>query len=275
MSGLDDWKGRVGQEWAARADAMEGLLGPVGEGALQALGDLSGQRVLDLGCGAGDTAVALKAAGGLVTGVDVSADLIALAKQRDPEISWRLADAATAAFDEPFDVLYSRCGAMFFDDPVSAYAHLRGQMVPHARLAIAVWRGAAENGWARIPLDAAEPILGAEAVRLPPAGGAGPFGWADPEPVLAMLEKAGWRNVRVAPIDRTSIISTGDDPDPITRATAFTMRIGILAARLRGTDKAVRDAVRDALADRFSQHLTPAGVALPAAGWVYQAENAG
>ena len=273
MTGRDDWQGRVGAEWAARADAMEGLLGPLGQAGLEALGDVAGERVLDLGCGAGDTALALARAGAEVTGIDVSPDLIALARAADARgrVDWVLADAARHGFAAPFDALHSRCGAMFFDRPEAGWAHLRGQMVPGGRLVVTCWRAAALNGWVTLPLDAARPVLGASLTAYPDAGGAGPFGWADPDQVRALLAAAGWREVALTAVDREAAIGTGDDPDPVERAVLFLMRIGTLASRLRDVDRPVRAKVRAALAEACAPLVEGGAVRVPTAGWVVSA----
>ncbi|QPH53536.1 class I SAM-dependent methyltransferase [Pontivivens ytuae] len=273
MATIEDWKGRVGREWADKADAMEGLLGPIGAEGMAALGSVSGHSVLDLGCGAGDTALALAARGAEVTGVDVSEDLLAVARTQPgaERVTWRLADASSATFEQPFDALHSRCGAMFFDDPAAGWAHLRTQVTPGGQLAVSCWRAASLNGWVTIPLAAARPVLGEEATQAPPAGGAGPFGWADEAYVRDLLTGAGWSDVALTPVDREAAISTGSDPDPVARATAFTLRIGILASRLRERSEEERAAVADALAAAFAPLVREGAVRIPTAGWIVTA----
>ncbi len=272
MTGLADWQGRVGAEWAARADAMEGLLGPVGRAGIDALGDVAGLRVLDLGCGAGDTALDLAERGAEVVGIDVSPDLIALARARSEAVEWRLEDAAAARFDPPLDAIHSRCGAMFFDDPVGAWGHLRGQLRPGGRLAVSCWRDASENGWVTVPLQAAGDLLPEDRRALPPAGGAGPFGWAEESHVRDILGQAGWRDIALTPVDREAALGTGDDPDPVARAVAFTTRIGVLAARLRDLPPERRSEVKARLAEAFSPLLRDGAVRVPTAGWVVTAQ---
>jgi len=269
MTGLSDWTGRVGREWADKADAMDGLLGPVGAAGIAALGDLRGQRVLDLGCGAGDTAFMLADGGAQVTGLDVSPDLLQVARGLDAgnRIDWVLDDAATHVFEAPFDALHSRCGAMFFDDPHNAWTHLRNQMRPDGMLSVTCWRQAALNGWVTVPLQAARPILGDELTRAPSTGGPGPFGWADPQYVGPLLQGAGWRDVTWTPVDSPARISTGSDPDPVERAVAFMTRIGTLASRLRDVDRDTRAQVADALRSALTPLVRDGYVEVPTAGW--------
>ena len=85
LASREDWIGRTGQEWAKRAEALDLLLGPAGDEGLRTLAARPGERILDLGCGSGASTAALAAAvtpAGLATGVDVSPDLVALARTR-------------------------------------------------------------------------------------------------------------------------------------------------------------------------------------------------
>jgi SAM-dependent methyltransferase len=264
-----EWRGRVGREWAARDAAMDGLLGPAGRAGLARLAVRPGERVLDLGCGSGHTAVAMAGAGAVVTGIDISPDLLALARARSDAVTWIEADAATAALPGPFDALYSRCGAMFFDEPVPAWAHLRAAMLPAGRMVVVCWREAAANGWATVPLDAAAPVLGpAEAPR---GTGPGPFSWAEPGVFAPILEGAGWRDVAWEGIETVARLSAGDDPDPVARAVAFTLRIGTMASRLEGRPPEQRAAVAERLAAAYAPLVRNGAVELPAAAWIVTA----
>ena len=77
-----------------------------------------------------------------------------LARNRTPAVEFRLADAATAAFARDFDLVVSRFGVMFFDQPIAAFRNIRSAMKPGGRLAFVCWRGAAENDWTRLPMGA-------------------------------------------------------------------------------------------------------------------------
>src|SRR2546423_10023308 len=145
----------------------------------------TGERVLDVGCGAGASSLDLAArvgAGGHVLGVDISEPLIsrarALAPQDTPAL-FQVADASSTELPEgAFDILFSRFGVMFFDDPTAAFAHMRRALKPGARVAFVCWRGMAENDWVRLPMGAMEGILPPTAPPGPE--GSGPFSFGDP-----------------------------------------------------------------------------------------------
>ncbi|MEL6584323.1 MAG: class I SAM-dependent methyltransferase [Pseudomonadota bacterium] len=269
-----DWMGRVGKEWAKRSDALDALLAPVGDVGLQKMGGVAGEQILDLGCGAGTTALALAQTGATITGVDVSPDLLGLAAERDEAdaVNWVLGDASAIKYPTAFDGLYSRCGAMFFDQPMIAFAHLRFQMRPGARLVVVCWRDAEQNAWARVPLEAAQDILGAEMTALPPAGGIGPFGWARAQTFIDILQSTGWSDLEHDPVDRLAPVGQVDDDDPLESAVAQCLRIGPLASRLRAAPPTTKTLVADALRktlERF-QHKDGA-VKLGSAAWVISA----
>ena len=161
MASRDDWKGRLGAEWAARGAALAPLLDPPAAAGLAHLGLAPGQSVIDLGCGAGPSTRALCDAvgpGGRVLGIDISPDLVRAAREHlagRSGVSVIEADAASHVFDgERFDALYSRFGAMFFDDPGAAFSNLRSALVPAGRAVFVAWRPMAENAWAALPLSA-------------------------------------------------------------------------------------------------------------------------
>lgn len=279
MASIDDWRGDLGAEWARRQAIMDIMLKPFGDAAMAALGDVRGKHVLDLGCGGGDTSFALAGAGADATGLDVSADLIALAKSRQAEngapVSFICDDAASAGHEHKFDALFSRFGAMFFDDQPAAYAHLRSVMKPGADLAISCWRLPKENEWAMAPLSLVRHLLPEPAPM--PKFAPGPFAWSVPEETFEpALEAAGWSDIAWGPLDFQVQMGKGledeFDGDPVEAATAFCMTIGPNASRLRGVDDSLRTKVEAIIRAAMAERVQDGAVWASAAGWLVTAK---
>jgi SAM-dependent methyltransferase len=270
----DEWIGRTGQEWARRGDALDLLLGPAADAGLDALSPRPGERILDLGCGAGASTEALARAvvpTGSVTAIDVSPDLIALARKRlegNALVNLLEADAQTHSFEHHgHDALYSRFGSMFFEDPHAAFANLNGTLKPGARAVFVAWSDPSRNQWASVPMTFAAEGLGA---ARPPSG-PGPFAWAAPETFHEALGKGGFSSIRETELEFMAEISEGTDPDPVTRAVNFLMKIGSLAARLRGASEEAKAEARAFLQKRLARHVRDDAVRLLASAWIIEA----
>lgn len=262
-----DWQGRVGQEWAEKAAYLDAMMRPIGDAGLTALGDVSAKSVLDIGCGAGDTSRALTALGATVTGADISPDLLDIARTRGGA-DYLLADASRDDLGGPYDAVYSRCGAMFFADPVAGWRHIRQAARSGADLSIVCWAPAKDNGWAAIPVKIGRSIAGDGAFPASPKNAPGPFAWADTEYFSAILNDAGWQDVQWQGFETLVEIGAGPDSDPIERAVFFMTRIGSLARGLSSLSDPLRDEIKAALRVAFADYVQNDKVMLPAKTWV-------
>ena len=257
-------------------EQMDGQLVGLGDAAISAADIAMGDRVLDVGCGCGATTIALAqlvGPSGSVVGCDISEPMLARATERCIELnvsnaSFSVSDVQTAQLPGPFDVVFSRFGVMFFDDPVAAFANMRSATRPSGRLAFVCWQPADLNDSFSVIGRAANDVLGPPEPTPPDAPGPTAFG--DPERVRAILRDAGWGAVGVVECRRTMQAFGTRDLD---KGIAGAMRIGGMARRLVGqtpetTDRA-RAAVRSALADRW----TPNGWMTDGVCWVVTASN--
>ncbi len=202
---IEYWNSEAGQNWVRNADKLDQLLEPFLGAILERAALSRGEHVLDIGCGAGaltfDAARIVREDRGGV-GVDVSAPLVALARQRATQLNlpatFITEDASTFRADKPLDAAVSRFGVMFFDDPVSAFTSLRRNLRPEGRLVFACWAPLPENAWARFALDAVRPHL-SQVPAPPPPGSPGPFAFADPAYLTSILQNAGWRGIHLEP----------------------------------------------------------------------------
>ncbi len=269
------WNGPSGQRWAADQPSIDPGIRHYGEAAMVAAGARPGERVLDVGCGAGDTTLELaRRVGpeGRVVGVDVSAPMLARARERAEgveTIAFLEADASAHAFSETkFDLLFSRFGVMFFDDPVAAFTNLRSALDRGGRLAFVCWRALAENAWARVPLEAAMAASGATDPW--PTGGPGPFALGERGKVESVLDAAGFVDVEVVPRDFEHRWGSAEPPT-LEEAVDAAMIYGPSARITMTADDATKRRVRDAVRGAFEPYLRADGVFLGSAVYVVTA----
>jgi trans-aconitate methyltransferase len=266
-----DWQTRIGDVWAAewrRTDRSLANLSSRLNAAILAAAPRDSGGVLDIGCGAGATSLALAAARPdlAVTGIDLSPALVAIARERVPRASFHVADAAQDEVNVRPDLIVSRHGVMFFADPVAAFRRLHTLASPGAPLVFSCFRDRAHNPWAG---DLVAEVAGTMPVSA--AGYApGPFGFADPALVADILARAGWRAAVAEPVDFAYVAGEGDDP--IADAVSYFTRIGPLASTIAAADPADRPGLIDRLATALAHRRADSCVQFPASAWVWSAE---
>jgi len=273
---IEYWSGSVGQRWTRYQEAMDRVVRPHGDAAIATAYLLPGERILDVGCGCGDTSLALSrlvGAEGHVLGVDISPPMLERAKERLSErgagsapIDFLEADAASAPLPTNHDLVFSRFGVMFFADPTAAFSHLRTRLRGSGRLAFVCWRAPEQNPWATLPVAAVAPHLVAEPPGDPLAPG--PFAFADPARVESILESAGYGEISLVPVERRlQWTRTADLP----AALDLLVNIGPTSRRLAEASPEVRARAIDALSAFLQQQLTPEGLFFDSATWLVTA----
>jgi SAM-dependent methyltransferase len=267
---IDYWNAQAGDVWARLQDELDRQLEPLGRAAITALDPRPGEQILDIGCGCGQSTLALaEAVGpqGAVIGADISRPMLDIARARlaeQPQARLLEADVQTYPFPrQSLDAVFSRFGVMFFEDPTAAFANVRAALKPGGRIAFVCWRGMMENPWMTIPLLAALQKL---PPPTPPQPGApGPFAFADPERVRAVLDGAGFEAVEIRPHD-TPI--GGNDLDASVR---MALRIGPLGALLRDNPQVRPADVEDDIRQALMPHVRDGRLYVDSATWIVTA----
>ncbi|MHB8438380.1 MAG: class I SAM-dependent methyltransferase [Acidimicrobiales bacterium] len=271
------WNTRGGDQWVREGARYDAMLAPCAVRLLDGAQLAEGETVLDVGCGAGATTVEAArrvTPGGHVVGVDLSGPMLARASERAAASSvpakFLQGDAQTMAFEETFDVVISRFGIMFFDDPDAAFANLARALRPGGRLCVVCWKEMFANEWIAVPAAAAVAHVGMPELPDRAAPGApeapGPFSLADPDKTKALLERAGFTDVTLD--DASDGLRIGDDVDDVT---SFVVSGEMVRRLFEGKDPAVVDQALDAVRSALTPFATDEGVVLGGSYWVVRA----
>ena len=237
-----------------------------------------GSRVVDVGCGWGDTAIELAekvGPQGHVLGLDCVDDFLdqgrTEAKKRGiRHVDFVAADVQTYPFQSEHNLCFSRFGMMFFENPVFAMRNIRKSLKPGGRLLFVVWRIIDDNPWFGVPKKLVLDFL-------PPPGegaqscGPGPFSMASQEVVTKQLQAAGFEDITFERTDGTVMV--GEDVD---QAIGFQLALGPAGEIFREAGQLAIDRqaeITDALSRELSNYQTDAGIVMDSSSWAITAYN--
>ncbi len=276
---IEYWNEGSGARWVAMNEVIDAQIAPLGEAGIEAAAVAEGERVLDVGCGCGQTSLQLAervGRHGEVLGIDISAVMLERAVQRAAQtglanVRFRNADAQTERFSERFDLLFSRFGVMFFASPVEAFANLLAALRPGGRLTCVTWRPLAENPWMGLPLEAAARHLPARD-EAPDPTAPGPFAFADSARVESILEEAGFVGASHERLTQTLRVGGGQTFD---QTVSFVAQLGPLGAALRESEEDVRERVLQAVREALEPYRSggDGGVRMQAGAWIVRARK--
>jgi SAM-dependent methyltransferase len=264
------WNGARGNAWVEAQELLDRLFQPFEAMLVDAVAATGGRRVLDVGCGTGAVtlAVAKQLRGhGTSVGIDISEPMIAAARARAERgglpATFVRADAQTHSFEAAgYDTIVSRFGVMFFDDPVRAFANLRGAAPEDARLRALVWRSAADNPFMTVAERAAAPLLPNLPARKPDEPGQ--FAFADAGRVQSILERSGWSDIEIRPVDVECAF-------PEKELVPYLTRLGPVGVALQSVDERARARIVETVRAAFDPYVHGAEVRFRAACWMIAA----
>lgn len=267
------WNGPGGQRWADRQQAQDIVLAPVADVVIDRAKAKSGERIVDVGCGAGATSIAFAqqvGPTGHVMGIDISAPMLARARQIAPPglpVEFVLADATVYPFvPAGFDLLVSRFGVMFFAEPALSFANLRRALKPTGRLVFACWREPRDNPFFMAPLQAVYKHV----PKLPRPGpdDPGPFAFASEARVQRILGEAGFSGIAMEPVDLSLDVAIGRGLDAAVQSA---LEIGPAARALAEQPPDVVAAATNSIREALMPFVTGQSVPLRASIWIVTA----
>lgn len=266
------WDGDEGAYWADNAERFDRAVAAHHGPFMDACAITSTDRVLDVGCGTGQTTrdAARAAASGSALGIDLSGRMVAYARDvatRDgiSNVRFEQADAQVHPFPpEAIDAAISRTGSMFFGDPIAAFANIARGLRRGGRLVLLTWQGPAGNEWIG---ELSGALAAGRNLPLPPANAPGPFALSDPDRVRALLEAGGFTNVEFEA--RAEPMWFGENAEEANRFV-----LGPMGWMLEGLDDSGRDRALQNLRATVTDHQTGDGVLFGSAAWTIQATRA-
>ena len=199
----DFWSGKGGDIWVERQNAMDTMLSPLGEAALNKLNFNEEENVLDIGCGCGHTTLNIaKRIGpsGNVTGLDISEPMLKRAKESAVEMSitntsFKCVDVQTEDLgDQIYSAAFSRFGVMFFEDSIAAFKNINKSLISGGYLSFVCWQSPAVNPWQSLFIQEVKKFLD---LPSPPPRSPGPFAFMESEYVSSILEESKFQDITI------------------------------------------------------------------------------
>src|SRR4051812_29811066 len=278
---IEAWDGPLFDRFVRFREVLTTGLGNHGEEALRLFPPELGQRVLDIGCGFGDTTqriAALVGPEGEAVGVDAAANFIEAAgaeaaKAGVANARFEVRDVQIDDLGGPYDHAFSRMGTMFFDNPVAALRNVRSALAPGAPLVMGVWRRREDNAWLYRAQTITEQIVSRPEEYDEPTCGPGPFSMSGADTTSDILVHAGFEDISLRRNDMPIMI--GRDLD---EALELVLALGPAGEilRLQGERAAhLHDQVRAAVREGLEEFARPDGVFAGASTWIVSARCPG
>ena len=261
------WNGPGGKAWVRAQALLDAAFTPFEKILVETATAAGAVRVLDIGCGTGATTLAMSEALGPdahCLGLDISGTMITHARKRAAETGSKadfiVADAQTHPFEaNHFDMITSRFGVMFFEDPVAAFRNLNRAAAPGANMVLFSWRDPAENPFMTAAEAGARPLLPGLPEREPNARGQ--FGFADSARVERILSEAGWQDVTTEKLDVECRF-------PLSAMDLYVSLMGPVGyAMAQGVDEATKEKVIEVVRAAFMEFAVGDEIVFTAACW--------
>lgn len=271
----DFWSGKGGDIWVERQNAMDTMLSPLGEAALNKLNLNEGENVLDIGCGCGHTTLNIAkriSPDGQVTGLDISEPMLKRAKESANEMSisnasFNCVDVQTDDMgEEVYSAAFSRFGVMFFEDPVAAFCNINKSLITGASLSFVCWQSPALNPWQSLFIEAVKKYVD---LPSPPPRSPSPFAFMESEYVSSILEESNFQNIMIegheAEVNMFSGRSLSDSVKDYISINP------VVSEMLKDSPEEQKTEIINSAIDAFSPYYAEKGLMFPSATWLVTA----
>ncbi|MDG2175604.1 MAG: methyltransferase domain-containing protein [Gammaproteobacteria bacterium] len=271
------WAGEMGEKWNNYVEEFEGMIAPVGSAAISHAGFVPGEKVIDIGCGGGATTFEIaplvidEEGNGQVTGLDLSQTLVNTANQRLTDsslsnVNFLCADAAKGSLDTTYDVLFSRFGVMFFEDPYAAFQNMRIFLKDGGRISFVCWGPPSEQPWVGQLMAIATKYVDLPA---PVPNAPGPFAFGDKDYLRDILEKAHFNNIEITRwTGNQQLGGPGATPESAAR---FVMDALFLGDALADQSDAVKEQAYNDAVELLQGFVVDGNVELQGCAWLVRA----
>ena len=268
----DFWSGKGGDIWVERQNAMDTMLSPLGEAALNKLNLNEGENVLDIGCGCGHTTLNIAkriSPDGQVTGLDISKPMLKRAKESANEMSisnasFNCVDVQTDDIgEEVYSAAFSRFGVMFFEDPIAAFHNINKSLITGASLSFVCWQSPALNPWQSLFIEAVKKYVD---LPSPPPRSPSPFAFMESEYVSSILEESNFQNIMIegheAEVNMFSGRSLSDSVKDYISINP------VVSGMLKDSTEQEKTEIINSAIEAFSPYYSAKGLMFPSATWL-------
>ena len=268
----DFWSGKGGDIWVERQNAMDTMLSPLGEAALNKLNLNEGENVLDIGCGCGHTTLNIAkriSPDGQVTGLDISEPMLKRAKESANEMSisnasFNCVDVQTDDIgEEVYSAAFSRFGVMFFEDPIAAFRNINKSLITGASLSFVCWQSPALNPWQSLFIEAVKKYVD---LPSPPPRSPSPFAFMESEYISSILEESNFQNIMIegheAEVNMFSGRSLSDSVKDYISINP------VVSGMLKDSTEQEKTEIINSAIEAFSPYYSAKGLMFPSATWL-------
>ena len=273
----DFWSGKGGDVWVKRQQAMDTMLNPLGEAALQKLELNKDTNVLDIGCGCGNTTLSIAEKikpSGRVTGLDISKPMLqrAIESSRNRSLentSFQCVDVQTEYLGvNTFNAAFSRFGVMFFEDPVAAFRNINESLLPRSPLSFICWQSPIQNPWQSLFVQEVKNFID---LPSPPPRSPGPFAFMESDYVNSILENSNFENVEIVGYEaKVNMFSGRSLSDAVKDYTSINP---VVTEMLKDSTEELKERILNSVIEVFSPYFSEKGLIFPSATWIVTANK--